>query len=129
MVSASSSSSAELDQDLEVVDPRVQPVEPVELGLLARDSAAGDLLGVLGVVPQVGGGGLLLEVGDLGLSLSRSVTSRTESMVWRRSLISCAKSTATVTEPTRPRPAAGPAHAAGVVPSSVVLTRSQEANP
>src|SRR3954451_6623464 len=39
-------------------------------------------------------------------SLSRSVTSRTESMVARRSFSSCAKSTATVREPTRPRPAA-----------------------
>src|SRR6478609_5817001 len=50
-------------------------------------------------------------------SRSRSVTSRTDSMVWRRSLISLAKSTATNTEPTRARrprlPRPGPGWAAG----------------
>ena len=61
---------AELDQDLEVVDAAVHAGEPVELGLGAGEPA-GDALRVLLVVPQVGGGDLLAEVGDLGLRARR----------------------------------------------------------
>ena len=69
---------------------------------LARDSAAGDLLRLLRVVPEVRVGGLLLEVGDRRSRASGSVTSRTESIVARRSLISYEKSTATRVQPKSP---------------------------
>ncbi len=54
----------ELQQDLDVVDPGPQVLEPVDLGLQGRQPRCG-LLGVLLVVPQVGCGDLLLELGDL----------------------------------------------------------------
>ena len=56
---------AELDHDLEVVDAAVELGEPVELALEHRE-AAGDAGGVGLVVPEVGDGDLLTEVGDLG---------------------------------------------------------------
>jgi hypothetical protein len=55
----------ELDQHAQVVDARLEAGEPVEVSLEPRQPA-GDPLGVGLVVPQVGGGDLLPEVGDLG---------------------------------------------------------------
>ena len=60
----------ELDHDLEVVDAAVELGEPVELALERREPA-GDPGGVGLVVPQVGGGDLLAEVGDLGAHARR----------------------------------------------------------
>ena len=54
----------QLEQHPEVVEPPAQRLDPVELALHVGQPA-GDLLGVLLVVPQVGGGGLLVEVGQL----------------------------------------------------------------
>jgi len=57
-----------LDEGLEVVDRGVHVLDAVLLGVRARQGG-GDLLGRFDVVPQVGGGRLLLEVGDLLLQL------------------------------------------------------------
>ena len=54
---------SQLDQDLEIVDASAQRGEPIHLGLQARELRR-DALGVLLVVPQVGGRNLLLEFGD-----------------------------------------------------------------
>ncbi len=54
----------ELDEHREVVEARAQAAEPVDVGLQPREPG-GDLLGVVDVVPQVGRGDLLLELGDL----------------------------------------------------------------
>ena len=54
----------ELDQHVEVVHAAAQRSDPIDLGLQARQPRR-DPLGVLLVVPQVGRGHLLLEVGDL----------------------------------------------------------------
>jgi hypothetical protein len=55
---------AELDQGAEVLDPRLQLAEPVDLALQAGEPAR-DARGVGLVVPQVGSRDLLAEVGDL----------------------------------------------------------------
>ena len=65
MVSASPSSRPELEQHAEVVEPGLEAGEPVQVGLEHREPA-GHPGGVRLVVPQVGGGHLLTEVGDLG---------------------------------------------------------------
>ena len=56
---------AELDHDLEVVDAAAESGEAVDLAL-ERGEPAGHPGGVVLVVPQVGCGDLLAEVGDLG---------------------------------------------------------------
>ena len=56
----------ELDQDAEVVEPLAKLLDALDLGLQARQFR-GDALGVLLVVPQVGGRDLLLKLRDLRL--------------------------------------------------------------
>ncbi len=52
-----------LDERLEVLDAAVHGEHPVALGVGAGERG-GDLLRLVGVVPQVGGGCLLLQLGD-----------------------------------------------------------------
>ena len=54
----------QLDHDLHVVEPAAQAGDPLELGLQDRQPP-GDPLGVGLVVPEVGCGDLLAELGDL----------------------------------------------------------------
>lgn len=54
---------AHLDEGLEILDAGVHPEDAVALGVGAGQGAR-HLLGRVGVVPQVGGGGLLLELVD-----------------------------------------------------------------
>ena len=54
----------QLEEHREVVQPAAQRLDPVELTLQVREPA-GHLLRVLLVVPEVGGGGLLVEVGQV----------------------------------------------------------------
>ena len=63
----------ELEQHAQVVEAALQVGEPVEVALEQREPA-GDPGGVGLVVPQVGGGHLLAEVGDLARIASRSST-------------------------------------------------------
>ena len=57
--------AAELDHDLEVLEPAGQRGDAVDLALEGRE-ASGHAGGVVLVVPEVGRGDLLAEVGDLG---------------------------------------------------------------
>ena len=64
MVSWSDSSVRHLDERLEVVDAARPCASTRSRSELARLSARGHLLRLVGVVPQVGGGCLLLQLGD-----------------------------------------------------------------
>ena len=90
--SASPSSLAELDHDLEVVDAAAELGDPVDLAL-ERGEPAGDARGVGLVVPQVGRRDLLAEVGDLARACaSRSSTCSIVLIVAWSCLISVSKS-------------------------------------
>ena len=93
-----------LDEGLEVLDAGVHAEDAVTLGVGAAQGARHLLRGV-GVVPEVRSGGLLLELVDGAGEIVEVVTPRTESIVARRSLISCVKSTATIEQPTAARDA------------------------
>ena len=55
----------ELDQHLEVVETPLDVGDARELGLAVAEGA-GDLLRLVGVVPEIGGAGLFAESRDLG---------------------------------------------------------------
>ena len=63
-VASSSSSLGHLVQERDVVEPAAQLLDPAEVALQVGQPR-GDRLRGLDVVPEVGRGGLLLEVGDL----------------------------------------------------------------
>ena len=64
VVASSSSSSAISCMRRDVVEPAAQLLDPAQVALQVGQ-LRGDRLGGLDVVPEVGRGGLLLEVGDL----------------------------------------------------------------